>query len=66
VVSLLIVLFYVLFVCTCVLPTADNPNAVNKYIMLSILCTLWNITQIWLRFRSQTGQLPNETCCRVH
>jgi hypothetical protein len=25
------VLFYVLFVCKCVLPPADNPIAVNKY-----------------------------------
>ena len=28
----LFVLFYVLFVCKCVLPPGDNPNAVNKYI----------------------------------
>jgi len=26
------VLFYVLFVCKCVLPPGDNPIAVNKYI----------------------------------
>jgi len=32
VVRLLFVLFYVLFVCKCVLPPGDNPNAVNKYI----------------------------------
>jgi hypothetical protein len=32
VVRLLFVLFYVLFVCKCVLPPADNPIAVNKYI----------------------------------
>ena len=32
VVCLLIVLFYVLFVCKCVLPPGDNPIAVNKYI----------------------------------
>jgi len=25
-------LFYVLFVCKCVLPPADNPIAVNKHI----------------------------------
>jgi hypothetical protein len=29
---LLFVLFYVLFVCKCVLPLCDNPIAVNKYI----------------------------------
>jgi len=26
-------LFYVLFVCKCVLPPGDNPIAVNKYII---------------------------------
>jgi hypothetical protein len=30
---LLFLLLYVLFVCKCVLPLADNPNAVNKYII---------------------------------
>ena len=29
---LLFVLFYILFVCKCVLPLGDNPTAVNKYI----------------------------------
>jgi hypothetical protein len=33
VVRLLSVLFYVLFVCKCVLPPGDNPFAVNKYII---------------------------------
>jgi hypothetical protein len=33
VVQLLFVLFYVLFVCKCVLPPGDNPTAVNKYII---------------------------------
>jgi hypothetical protein len=33
VVRLLFVLFYVLFVCKCVLPPADNPIAVNRYII---------------------------------
>ena len=33
VVRLLFVLFYVLFVCKCVLPLGDNPIAVNKYII---------------------------------
>jgi hypothetical protein len=32
VVWLLFVLFYVVFVCKCVLPPGDNPIAVNKYI----------------------------------
>ena len=29
----LFVLFYVLFMCKCVLPPGDNPIAVNKYII---------------------------------
>jgi hypothetical protein len=33
VVWLLFVLFYVLFVCKCVLPPGDNAIAVNKYII---------------------------------
>jgi len=33
VVFLLFVLFYVLFVCKCVLPLGDNPIAINKYII---------------------------------
>jgi hypothetical protein len=32
VVRLLFVLFYALFVCKCVLPPGDNPNAINKHI----------------------------------
>jgi hypothetical protein len=36
VVRLLFVLFYVLFVCKCVLPPGDNPIAVNKYIIYHI------------------------------
>ena len=35
-VRLLFVLFYVLFVCKCVLPPGDNPTAVNKYIIYHI------------------------------
>jgi hypothetical protein len=38
---LLFVLFYVLFVCKCVLPPGDNPIAVNKYIIsyrITYLC----------------------------
>ena len=37
VVRLLFVLFYVLFVCKCVLPPGDNPIAVNKYIISYII-----------------------------
>ena len=36
VVLLLFVLFYVLFVCKCVLPPGDNPIAVNKYNRISV------------------------------
>jgi len=35
VVRLLFVLFYVLFVCKCVLPPGDNPTAVNIYHIIS-------------------------------
>jgi len=38
VVQLLFVLFYVLFVCKCVLPLGDNPIPVNKYIIFSFRC----------------------------
>jgi len=31
---LLFVLFYILFLCKCVLPPGDNPTAVNKYIII--------------------------------
>jgi hypothetical protein len=37
VVRLLFVLFYVLFMCKCVLPPSDNPTAVNKYINIKNL-----------------------------
>jgi len=36
VVRLLFVLFYVSFVCKCVLPPGDNPITVNKYIILLV------------------------------
>jgi len=36
IVPLLFVLFYVLFVCKCVLPPGDNPNAVNKYHIMPV------------------------------
>ena len=35
VVLLLFVLFYLLFLCKCVLPPGDNPIAVNKYININ-------------------------------
>jgi hypothetical protein len=39
-VRLLLVLFYALFVCKCVLPLADSPTAVNKYIIIN--CRQWH------------------------
>jgi hypothetical protein len=42
VVRLLFMLFYVLFVCKCVLPPGDNPIAVNKYISTKMkMSALW-------------------------
>ena len=38
VVCLLFVLFYILFVCKCVLPPGDNPIAVNKYHIYIYIC----------------------------
>jgi len=42
VVRLLFVLFYVLFVCKCVLPPGDNPIAVNKYININSVVLVSN------------------------
>jgi hypothetical protein len=44
VVRLLFVLYYVLFVCKCVLPPGDNPIAVNKYIII-IYVSVYNHVQ---------------------
>jgi hypothetical protein len=43
VVLLLIVMFYVLFMCKCVLPLGANPIAVDKYINMNtdVSCTIW-------------------------
>jgi hypothetical protein len=37
VVRLLFVLFYILFMCNCVLPPGDSPIAVNKYIISYVI-----------------------------
>ena len=37
VVCIVCFVFYVLFVCKCVLPPGDNPIAVNKYINISMV-----------------------------
>jgi hypothetical protein len=51
VVLLLIVMFYVLFMCKCVLPPGVNPTAVDKYIDI-------NITKI----RSSLAHIYKESC----
>jgi len=51
---LLFVLFYVLFVCKCVLPPGDNPIAVNKYII--------NTWDIFLRCESVRGTYRSSCC----
>jgi hypothetical protein len=49
VVRLLFVLFYVLFVCKCVLPPGDNPIAVNKYIISYTISTkIWYLSHMML------------------
>jgi len=40
---LLFMLFYVLFVCKCVLPPGVNPTAVNKYINIKFLMSFSNL-----------------------
>jgi len=46
VVPLLFVLFYVLFVCKCVLPPGDNPIGVNIYHIISYIKSYHIIYQI--------------------
>ena len=45
--ELLFLLFYVLFVCKCVLPPGDNPIAVNKYIINKLGMPLLQ-KELWL------------------
>jgi hypothetical protein len=40
---LLFLLFYVLFLCKCVLPPGVNPTAVNKYINIKFLMSFSNL-----------------------
>jgi hypothetical protein len=64
VVPLLFVLFYVLFVCKCVLPPGDNPIAVNKYIISHHIITLCHCVPSYLRITyvaSLEEQFPNKT-----
>ena len=57
VVRLLFVLFYVLFVCKCVLPPGDKPNAVNKYTIISYLLFQVGFTCFGRCFRQSSGAL---------
>ena len=56
VVWLLFVLFYVLFVCKCVLPQGDNPIAVNKYVNIAIRRN-GRILKIFTKFQSELYNL---------
>jgi hypothetical protein len=63
VVRLLFMLFYVLFVCKCVLPPGDKPIAVNKYIVSNISRlvsftsrALYSLTSV------PSWSLPNRLC----
>ena len=44
VVRLLFMLFYILFVCKCVLPPGDKPTAVNKHIISYHIITANNVS----------------------
>jgi hypothetical protein len=61
VVQLLFVLLYVLVVCKCVLPSGDNPTAVNKHISYHIhfiwhcILTASSTDQVTLRGWSRSG-----------
>jgi len=74
VVRLLFVLFYVLFVCKCVLPPGDKPIAVNKYIKLHTAFRQ-SIKELFLIFRRHIVTVsnaynlcttPNCTLSRLH
>jgi len=57
VVWLLFVLFYVLFVCKCVLPLGDNPIAVNKYIISYIMVGLVYLYMVFHRWEVPSYKL---------
>jgi hypothetical protein len=55
-------------VCKCVLPPADNPIAVNKYIIISNFCKLCKIFQPCLRrkpWRAVTSSLSHQNSLRL-
>jgi len=52
------VLFYVLFVCKCVLPPGDNPIAVNKYIIYhTIRYAIYTVVKVSLNYRMSRGSV---------
>jgi hypothetical protein len=53
------VLFYVLFLCKCVLPPGDDPIAVNKYII-----STWSLGEPSQHSLLDTGK-PRKTCAEV-
>ena len=55
-VRLLFVLFYVLFVCKCVLPQGDNPTAVNKY----IISCVYNLDRFFFNLLKPTGHVMHQ------
>jgi hypothetical protein len=59
IVRLLFVLFYVLFVCKCVLLPGDNPIAVNIYSIYHII-THSRLIRRYREFLNQIIQRPNE------
>jgi hypothetical protein len=64
----LFVLFYVLFVCKCVLPPGDNPIAVNKYIVYQIRTSI-NLKTVRLLQLFRTMEhfaLPELYTCMWH
>jgi len=58
VVRLLFVLFYVLFVCKCVLPPGDNPIAVNK-------CIIHIIIKVDLKRLADIGNESHHVACNA-
>ena len=58
-VRLLFLLFYVLFVCKCVLPPGDNPTAVNKY---HIIC----LTESSTCFEHVYAHLQEDNCINTN
>ena len=63
-----IVVFYVLFVCKCVLPPGDNPIAVNKYIIKSIeTCPTFSSLHLFVRqiFLSKHCHYTSYLTCHI-